>query len=484
MTALVISVLIVFNIVLYAVVEMFGLYAHREEKMDLTLSGMTDALFEDAIKGGREVTITFCQYREDLEEHETGKFVYKTAQYFAERYPELIKLRFVNIITMVDQDTELLVDNLNDYRTDMKGNDTSLHGTSVIFESGRNYRVITDTYSTGGYADFYTLDREGYATSYNGEEVMAAMISWVLAEEHKVAYFTQYHGEIVDIAFSNLLACAGYYIDMVDLRKEEIKEDADLLVISNPTSDFEQGSGIRTEMERIRTYAENGGNILVTLDPYARVLPVFEAFLLEHGIELATTPSKTGEKLRNIVKDPQNAITTDGFTLVTDFTNDPLAQKISEKVDKYSDGNVIVKSAGAFNLTGNAKPLLVSSGSSVAEAAGATVSKGGSYCVAAYSETATENGSSKIVAISSIYVGAADALVSNGYTNKDFLYALFEEGFGGGRMPYGCKVSLYDTLTLENLTLGTARIYTALILFIPLALAITGTVIIVRRKNR
>jgi hypothetical protein len=90
-------------------------------------------------------------------------------------------------------------------------------------ESGKNYRVITDVYSTGGYADFYTLDKEGYATSYNGEEVMAAMINWVLSEEHKTAYFTQYHGEIVDIAFSNLLACAGYYIDVVDLRKNEQK---------------------------------------------------------------------------------------------------------------------------------------------------------------------------------------------------------------------------------------------------------------------
>ena len=51
-------------------------------------------------------------------------------------------------------------------------------------------------------------------------------------------------------------------------------------------------------------------------------------------------------------------------------------------------------------------------------------------------------------------------------------------------MPYGSKVILYDTETLQNLKLGTARVYTSLIMLVPAALFVVGTVTVVRRKNR
>ena len=43
---------------------------------------------------------------------------------------------------------------------------------------------------------------------------------------------------------------------------------------------------------------------------------------------------------------------------------------------------------------------------------------------------------------------------------------------------------LYDTATLENLVMGTARIYTAVIMAFPVAIAAVGAVVIIRRKNR
>jgi hypothetical protein len=64
------------------------------------------------------------------------------------------------------------------------------------------------------------------------------------------------------------------------------------------------------------------------------------------------------------------------------------------------------------------------------------------------------------------------------------LYSLFENLFGKKGMPYGCSVVRADTSILENLTMGTARIYTALILAVPAALAIIGAVVVVKRKNR
>ena len=51
-------------------------------------------------------------------------------------------------------------------------------------------------------------------------------------------------------------------------------------------------------------------------------------------------------------------------------------------------------------------------------------------------------------------------------------------------VPYGCSPVYRRDAVLENLTMKTARIYTVIILSIPVALAAVGAVITVKRKNR
>ncbi len=483
---LAVAALLALNVLLYVLTEAFGLYLYEVEESDLSISGNTDALFESAAAEGKKIKIYFCQSEDKLLGHDTGLFVYKTAKEFEARYPEFVELDYINIMTKRrDSDGELV--DLTKYQKDMRGVETYVLKTSVIFESGDNYRVVTDAYTSAGYADFFTLDSSLNATSYNGEEVMAAMMSWVLSDEHETAYFTQYHGESVDVAFTNLLSCAGFYIDTIDLRNEEIPEDAGLLVIANPRTDFEraaEGSNLRTEIERLRSYLDGGGSLFVSMDPFARKLTVFENFIAEYGIRLATTESD-GTLSRNIIKDSSSAITTDGFSLVTSYAEGELASAISEKVARYDGGRVIVKYASALTLDGDAKPLLTSSASSVCEANGKTVDTSGNYVVAAYTERAVGDGeSAKLFVVPSVYIAASDALVSRGYSNKDFIYALFEELYGCTGLPYGCEPVLYDTSTLENLTMGTAKLYTALIMLVPVVLAGVACFVLIRRKNR
>ena len=486
MTALAIAVVAVLNVLLYTLVELFGLYLYSPESDDLTLSGATDSLFSSAIEDDKKVTVYFCLSEDEVKNHDTGSFVYQTAKYFEERYPEFIELDYVNIITRRNKNGEIV--SLSKYQTDMQGNETPIFGSSVIFECGDNYRVVTDTATAAGYSPFFTLNSAGEVTSYNGEEVMAAMISWVTSSEHRNAYFTQYHGETADVSFSNLLSCAGYYVDVIDLRKNEVPDDADLLIISNPTSDFEaarEGSGIRAEIDRVKTYVERGGNIYIELDPYVKTLPVLEGFLSECGISFSGTENADGKKIRNMIKDARNAITTDGFTLVTEFSDDELSGRISDNVSKYTDGSVMIREASALELSKNARPLLVTSPAAVLEAAGETVSSQGPFCVAAYAEVATTGAAAaKIFVIPSIYLAVSDSLTSDGYSNKDFIYSLLDEFFGADNLPYGCKPVLYDTQMLENLTMGTARLYTALIMLIPAAVAAAGAIVITRRKRR
>lgn len=488
LTAMIIAVVMVVNALLYTLVQTFGWQITYIDEYDYSLSGATDELFASAIEQNKKVKISFCMAEDEVKVHSTGAEVYITAKNLAERYEGFIELDFINITTKQDQHGNLV--SLSKYQTDMEGNKTKILKSSVIFSCGEGdrevYRVVTDSATSAGFATFFNLDSSMYAISYNGEEIFAAMISWVTAETHKKAYFTQYHGETADSSFATLLACAGYYVDFVDLRQNAVPEDADLLIVSNPKNDFEAarpGVNVSTEIDRLEAYLERGGNLLVTLDPYVKTLPILEGILSKYGIEFSTTTTPAGASVRNMVKESTNAITTDGFTFVAEYGNNELGDMVSGSIK--SGGSVVVREVSALELFGDAKPLLVSSPSSNLEANGSVVSDGGSYVIAAYASKDYGNGqTARVLVIPSIYIAVSDALVANGYSNKDFFYATFEHFYGAEGMPYGCKPVIYSSSTLENLTMGMARLYTAITLAIPLAIAAVGTVVIVRRRNR
>jgi len=84
-----------------------------------------------------------------------------------------------------------------------------------------------------------------------------------------------------------------------------------------------------------------------------------------------------------------------------------------------------------------------------------------------------------------VYLTESGAMISNAYANRDFLYALLDTlDESEQTMPYHCRMAIVTQTTLENLTVGTARLLTALTLLLPAALAVTGTVVLLRRKYR
>lgn len=488
LTAVLIVTVLVFNIAVFALATIFELSFTLRERDQLVLSGNTDSLFEDAINSEKEVTIYFCfPDPEDLEAHGTGAYVHDTALKFKERYGDFINIEYLNLIKRVNSGGEDVSEKIQKWQTDMRGNKNYLAKGSVIFECGESYKVVTDTYTSAAFADFYTLDSEKQVTSYNGEAYMASMIHWVTVNSHPTAYFTVGHSEQFDRAFLNLLISAGYYVDTVDLKTEEVPADADLLIISNPLSDFEEavaGSGARKEKDRLESYVNAGKNLYVAFDPYVSKLPVLEGMLAKWGIKLSET-SSDGNSVRNIIKDSTNAITSDGFTLVADFAGNDIANAVADTVDSYSEGSVIVRQAAALELSGTAVPLLVSTPSSSLYASGEQVDDKGSYPVAACAKVNVGGEmEASVCVVSSVYMAVADALITDGYSNTDFYYSLFDNFYGQDGMPYGCNVMRWEVTLLENLTMGRARLYTALIMTVPVAVAITGIVIVSKRKYR
>ena len=496
LTAAVIAVVIAFNAVIYALTSLFGLYIYTPHSEDLSLSGATDALFEEAIKDGKQVTITFCMSEKDLKEHSTGSFVYKTAKALSEKYEDFIKLRFVNIYTHIDDESKKFV-SLEKYKTDLRGNETPLRANSVIFSSGEdsgeikkeNYRVITDVSSGAGFSDFYVLDGNGDAYAYIGEEIISSMVCWVLQTTHKTAYLTQNHGETIDRAFNVALSCAGYYVSTVNLRtSNRVPEDADLVIISNPTSDFERGANasVYAEIEKLETYmSQENGSVYVSLDPNARRLTNLEGFLADWGITVDGS-EREDVYYKHIVKDNDLATTLDGITFSAAFSEGEKANAVIG-VLKESGLGVKLREAASLVLDQScgAVSLLTSSATAVTMAGDEVASEEGGFTVAAYSEKKNKQGGlSRVFVIPSTYMTSTEALTGDGFCNKDFVYSVLTEVFDASYAPIGCRRVVYDIKALEGLTFGTADIYAAIILSIPVALCALGVVTVVRRKHR
>ena len=504
-TAMVIALVIVLNVVLYYLSAINGWYIANAEELDLSLSGSTEELFAEAEEKGRRVEIIFCMSREELAVNTTGKDVLATAEALEELHPDFIKLRFFNIKTLLDEDGNSVKARLEKYKTDMRGKETAIHAGAVIFSSTvtdgagfsrEDYVVLNNQLSGVPYVDFYHLDGSGYITAYVGEEVMASMVLWTLNTEHKTAYFTTGHGETVDIAFTNMLQRAGYYISEVDLLRNDKNQDgvpdynlaeAGVVVISNPTADFLKSDDVMKgkEIETLSSYVNNyGGSLYVSLDPYAAPLKNLEEFLTGYGITVATGVDSDGRTVRNIIRESSNALPGEGgYTFVANYANNEIGAALAEKTDEYVSDQVLVKNVGALTLTGDAKPVLVTSGTASAYAGGEAVGSSGEYCVGALATKAGAGGEGKVFVTSGIYLTASEAVISDLYANRNFTYALFETVFGASTAPYGCKTVPYSTDRLD-VTMGTARLYTLLVMSIPAVLAVVGVVINKRRKNR
>ncbi len=501
LTAMIIAIFVVANTLLYVSYVTYWAGGTAAADEDLTITDSAKSLFSEAVKDGRKLTVTFCNTEANIKT--TESYVYRTVQEFKNTYPDFIEVKYANIYTLKYEGTGELF-NVEKYKKvarfgqdgepvlDSEGNqrydEYSIYTDSVIFECARydlagneirtNIRVVN-------HANFYTLNSAGEITSYNGEEIFTALSSWVIADWHKTVYFTVGHGEVLSTNLANMFACAGYYIDVINLRKQSVPADAAFVVVSNPKNDFEKsssGSTVIGEIDRLNAYKDQGGAFYVILDPIARKLPNFEEFCADFGI--AFNENEDGERL--IIKDLDNAIGTDGFSLVTEYSDSSLAGDIRDEIEQYG-GNIIIRDVAALKCdpSKGAQPLLLSSSSATLEADGDTVDDAGRYTAIAYSVSKNEfSPDAKMILIPSVYLTADDALITNGYANKDFIYSLFDVFYGAENMPYGTKSVLLASTLLENLTLGTSITYTVILLAIPAFIALAGTVIIIRRKNR
>ncbi len=495
MTVLIILTVMFLNAILYSLTASGGWYLYEPPKTVEALSGSTDRIFEGA---DEEVTIVFLREEEDMQGDAISSTVYQTATALAERH-SFISLEFVNFYTRRYYDEELereVVFPVDRFKTDMRGKEVQgFNEWSVVFIAGditdenSTYHVLPSTQ----YSSFFTFDSAGTIYAYNGEEVLASMVSWVLSDEHPTAYLTTGHGEMLDSAFTNMLTCAGYYLDLVDLSKSEVPADAELLIVFNPTSDFEYSvdGSVRTEIDRLGDYMyKRGGDLYVCMDPELdKRLPAFESFLAERGFVFAAS-EEDGSYNREIISDPDNGISTDGYTFVAEFADNGIAMDIKRAItERGVSASVLAANMGRIIIPegSTAVPILTASSGAETYAGGERKDREGGYAVCAYNDIPAASDVDKrssIFVCYGTYVSSAAAMVTNGYSNKDFMFSVMNYGFGSTAMPIGCVDLVFVGDILQGFTMSTARLFTALIMAIPVIIGIVGAVIVIRRKYR
>lgn len=467
LTLAVIALFLALNLIIVAVGGALGFYMSIIDKSYYELSGATDEYFAALNPDGKRVNFYFCRSADALSKDYTLGRILDTLLQFDERY-EFFSVSHLDVYYDYTFLAEIA-----------EKNDTSIDESSVIAHCPDTGESIVRSLST--FYIYNTEDSTDQDMIFNGEEIVAAMVSRVLGAKYPKAYFTTGHGETAPVSMQSLLYAAGYDILTADLSLYEIEEDCELIVISNPRYDFEEYASVeaKSEISRLREFVARGGKVLVLRPATLESLPRLDAFLASYGM---TVNGGT------IVRHDDMSIGANSASILLEYAKSDAAAAIGARAESVMGERVLFGISSALTLTEGegyrVSPLLQSYGGSTLSKNGEVLDKG-VFTVMAMSEVDTNDGrTGGVICAASATLGDGSLLDMGSFGNEAFLYSLLEKTCGR-TVPIGCGVVVLNTYPLSNLTKNTADGYFALLaVALPLACAGLGAVIIIRRKRR
>ena len=139
--------------------------------------------------------------------------------------------------------------------------DEEVPNNSLIVVSGDRHRYISynDIYVQS--ADMYSYS---YTTSFDGEGAITSAIDYVITEDLPQLYVIEGHGETeLPSTFADNIEKENIQVNTLSLLNiDKIPEEADALLIYNPSSDISE-----EEATMLIDYANNGGKLLVMSGP-------------------------------------------------------------------------------------------------------------------------------------------------------------------------------------------------------------------------
>ncbi len=486
----------------------------REEKK------AADASFLDS---DLMINIIFCDDRDAWDrDNSTAQYVYYTARQIEEEFPDHVQVEFVNIIHNPTK--------LSKYGANSNGN--------VIIEFGTEFRLLS-------VEDFFATNQgETLPWAYNGEKIFASAIMAVTRAESPVVCLTVDHGETLpenSTQFLRTLEAAGFTIQPLNLKTEEIPQNCRLMIVFNPVQDFldkDDAFAEVDEIDKLETYLDGGNSMMVFMSPDSlgtKRLHNFEDYLEEWGIsfdrkeETRLTVSNQMETIYHPSKviDHSQSLTSDGLAVKAEYVTDGFGGSVTSSLREdgspmmlfpnamsisYSDlfprvpyqaedsSDALYYYGRSINPAVNRQiyDVFVTSENAISQANGESIAKATEInplklmTVTKEDRNITENQDTGSSINKTSYVFACGTtdfvnesiLQQQAYGNNAFLeYAL--RIIGQEPVPVGLDLNvLYDD-TIDTITTAEATRYTVILTVIPAVLAIAcGVMVIVRRKYR
>lgn len=153
---------------------------------------------------------------------------------------------------------------------------------SLIVTCGENSTMLdaADLYEYD-YTDYYTTGSA--SVTFGGEKQITSAIYKLTAAGQSHAYYTTNHGEqTLTDSLTDALDAQNIDAQPLDLLTGTIPEDCDLLIVSDPASDF-AADGLVGEIAQLQAYLENGGKVLLTTSGYTET-PNLDAVMAQFGL--------------------------------------------------------------------------------------------------------------------------------------------------------------------------------------------------------
>ena len=498
LTAMVILVAVLANVVLSSVVERYELYTPLTPMMAFDLTEDCYDVLESKFEAYRKedgtlpkIQIWFCNLEDAVKaEGSENYYLYYTANALAERFDN-IELKYHDIylnpapvkpytISIHPLTGEEIV--------------TPLNSNNVIVVCGDYHRVYKWT-------DFYVFADDTSTTpwAYSGERRLSSALMHAIDDDPRIACLLTNHGETsYDYELLTILDDAGYTVVYIDLYRDPIPDTCDLIISYNPNTDLVSDDLSETSEKEIldNFLAEDGHSFFVFLEKGTPNMPNFESYVKEWGIETKyDTNGTTGVSYRYTVQDTSGSLTSDGYTIYgyaalgennrfVDSANEYVVFGNATALAVTGEGYIAQQDGTYINTSGNRTiyPLYRSSENALHWANGRVVD-GGSCILMSLTEQKNDTGSSYVGVVSSVDFGTRTYLQSAVYDNGDVLLTLFEE-IGDREAPVGLTIKPFASYDISTITTAQMLRWTIALAAIPATvILVVATVVLIKRRR-
>ena len=474
-TVVFIALIIGVNLIVSSLDASFNLRVDLTETELYSISPETDVALRAGLGDNYEtfkVTIKFLDERDVIESSQTALYVQQLAEEYARQYPNNISVEYIDIT----KNPSAVEKYLNETQT-------SVNRNYVIIEGAYHYRILH-------LAAFYiTSEDTGALYAFQGESRFTAAILQSSIETPQIVAFTTQHGESTSQSMMLMFDEAGFEVRTIDLASEEIPEDVRILVISNPTNDFQGFDGenpnVRTEMVKINEYMQSR-SLIVLVNKDTPALPTLQEYLWEYwGLDY---------KPQHLISDEKSSLTgTDYYSVIAEYVGTsetaPNAYQLHQTVSQTTGVRTVFRNATELVVDTSksdksVEVALQTSPEATSEYGGETST--GSFPLLALSTEmnyADDNSAQyRYVMLVASTDFANDSFLTSGYGNRRILSSAARMMSTQRNIPeIDYKTFEDEPLTLDQETAKNLTIF--ITVFAPLIIIIVGLVVYLRRRH-